>query len=253
MSDKSWEKIFKDHGINSHDFDKSPFVLEVSQIKESCHGFRKTVEKEPRLLCKHDAREDRPSIFQRKGVFILPVKNGIYNIVKGEGYVDIPDIGSKTQLYKPRLDFELDTASVGNSEMQHLDYAYATSVIRTFIGDDDLVLTIRGRKYTPKFDFNVGGQQIKVEKVQTEVDAGYEGRDKVVLVEAKNRNSTNVIIRQLYYPYRQWQERTRKKVIPLFFQKEPDDNVYSIWQFKFTPKNNYNGIKLVKAARYCVA
>jgi hypothetical protein len=40
--------------------------------------------------------------------------------------------------------------------MQHLDFAYASSLIRTFLQDDSLVLTIRGRKYTPKFEFHAG-------------------------------------------------------------------------------------------------
>jgi hypothetical protein len=69
--------------------------------------------------------------------------------------------------------------------MQHLDYAYAASLIRTFTEDPSLVLTIRGRKYTPEFEFYVGKQPIKVSSVQTEVDAGYEGKNQVVLVEAK--------------------------------------------------------------------
>ncbi len=100
--------------------------------------------------------------------------------------------------------------------MQHLDYAYATSLIRTFTNDPSLVLTIRGRKYTPELEFFVGKQQIDVSSVQTEVDAGYEGKEQIVLIEAKNFSATNVIIRQLYYPFRQWQEQTKKKVILSF-------------------------------------
>ncbi len=38
----------------------------------------------------------------------------------------------------------LDTTEIGDSEMQHLDYAYAASLIRTFTEDPSLVLTIRG-------------------------------------------------------------------------------------------------------------
>ena len=70
--------------------------------------------------------------------------------------------------------------------MQHLDFAYASSLIRTFMNDDSLVLTIRGRKYTPSFSFKVGKQLIETQSVQTEVDGGYEGRKNVVLIEAKN-------------------------------------------------------------------
>jgi len=139
---------------------------------------------------------------------------------------------------------------VGNSEMQHLDYAYASSLIRTFAEDDSLVLTIRGRKYTPKFDFFVNNQLIKVSSVQTEVDAGYEGRKQIILVEAKNSNVANVIIRQLYYPFRQWQNCTRKKVATLFFEKEKNEDIYSIWEFRFKDIKNYNSIKLVKSKKF---
>jgi hypothetical protein len=149
-----------------------------------------------------------------------------------------------------KLDFIPDTTKIGDSEMQHLDYAYAASLIRTFIDDPSLVLTIRGRKYTSEFEFFVGKQLIKVSSVQTEVDAGYEGKNQVVLIEAKNFNATNVIIRQLYYPFRQWQEKTNKKVVTLFFDKNHGENVYSIWQFEFGDSKNYNSIKLVKSGKF---
>ena len=79
---ESWEKIFKDYKIHSHDFDKEPYVLSAEQIKQACQDFKRTAQKEVRILCKQDTREKRPSIFQEKGLFLLPVKNGIYNIVK---------------------------------------------------------------------------------------------------------------------------------------------------------------------------
>lgn len=249
---KSWKKIFNDYKILNHNFNKSPFPLSATQIKRACQKFRKTGEKEPRILCKQDSRESRPDIFQKNNLFLLPVKNGFYNIIKGEGYVDIPPIDNEVTIYSSKLDFLLDTAKIGDSEMQHLDFAYASSLIRTFTADPSLVLTIRGRKYTPDFDFYVGKQLIKVSSVQTEVDAGYEGKNQIVLIEAKSFNASNVIIRQLFYPYRQWKFRTKKKVITLFFDKERGKDVYSIWQFKFKDPNNYNSIKLVKSGRFTI-
>jgi len=139
---------------------------------------------------------------------------------------------------------------IGDSEMQHLDFAYASSLIRTFMEDPTLVLTIRGRKYTPDFDFFVGKENIKVVGVQTEVDAGYEGKNKIVLVEAKRTGTSNTIIRQLYYPYRQWQSCTGKKVITLFFERDIKENSYSIWEYKFNDEKDYNSIKLVKTGKY---
>lgn len=255
---KSWNKVFDDYRILEHDFSKSPFALSAEQIKRACQQFKKTGEKEVRILCKQDSREDRPDIFIENGLFLLPVKNGFYNIIKGEGYVDIPEIRKEVIVYSSKLDFRLDSVNIGNSEMQHLDYAYATSLIRTFMEDNSLVLTIRGRKYTPResishepgFDFFVGTQQIKVSSVQTEVDAGYEGKDRIVLIEAKNSGTDNIIIRQLYYPFRQWQSHTKKKVITLFFEKKSGENVYSIWNFDFSDINNYNSIKLVRSGKF---
>ena len=247
---KSWKKIFDDYKIIEHDFNKSSFSLSATQIKRACQKFKETGEKEVRILCKQDSREDRPDVFIKNSLFLLPVKNGFYNIIKGDGYIDIPKIKDEIVVYSSKLDFIPDTTKVGDSEMQHLDYAYAASLIRTFTNDPSLVLTIRGRKYTPDFEFFVGKQLIKVSSVQTEVDAGYEGKNQVVLIEAKNFSATNVIIRQLYYPFRQWQEKTKKKVVTLFFDKERGEDVYSIWQFEFSDPKNYNSIKLVKAGKF---
>lgn len=251
-SNKAWNKIFRDYGINNHDFDKGPFELTATQIKRSCQTFTETVDKEPRILCKQDTRFDRPDVFVKQGLFILPKKNGTYYILKGEGYVDVPDITTPIEDYESKLDFELESSMIGDSEMQFLDFAYANSLIRTFMNDPSLVLTIRGRKYTPPFSFNVRTNSLDTESVQTEVDAGYEGKESIVLIEAKNFSATNVIIRQLYYPFRQWSENTTKKVYPVFFEKRVlnNENIFYMWQFEFTDVEDYNSIQLVKSGRY---
>ena len=244
---KSWEKICTDLKILNHDFNNGPFKITAKDIKTSCQNFTKTNEKEVRILCKQDKRENRPQIFQDNDLFILPIKNGEYCIVKGEGYFDIPEIESEI-LYDSKLNFELVSSKIGNSEMQHLDFAYASSIIRTFMNDDSLVLTIRGRKYTPEFKFRVNGQEIMVKGVQTEVDAGYEGKEQIVLVEAKSASSRNSIIRQLYYPYKKWSIETNKKISLLFFEK--NESHYNIWEYKFRNEDDYNSIYLVKSERY---
>jgi hypothetical protein len=249
LIDRSWQKIFDDLNLKKHNFNKNPCKITAEQIKTCCQDFRKTGEKEVRILCKQDSREKRPEVFIKNNLFLLPVKNGEYVIVKGEGYVDIPEIKKEEEIYVSSLDFTLDTSLVGDSEMQHLDFAYASSLIRTFMKDDSLVLTIRGRKYTPAFSFKVGSHNIDVQSVQTEVDAGYEGKKQVILIEAKNSRVRNTIIRQLYYPYRQWSERTKKKVIVIFFEKTAE-NIYSLWQFGFRDTKDYNSIYLIKSGKY---
>ena len=250
MNHKPWRSIFDAYNIDKHDFTKSPFILAAEQIKQATAHFKSTTEREVRVLCKQDTRESRPEVFIEKGLFILPIKNGIYAILQGEGYTDIPEITEESKIYTTKLDFELETSLIGNSEMQHLDFAYANSLIRTFLDDDSLVLTIRGRKYTPKFEFNVGTNFLIAESVQTEIDAGYEGRHQIALIEAKNSVSKNTIIRQLYYPFRQWQMHTKKKVNILFFEKRRSE--YLLWEFTFKDPADYNSIELIRSAKFLI-
>lgn len=251
MNDAAWKAIADTYGLEKHNFNHGPFLLVAEQIKKATAHFTKTNEREVRILCKQDSREDRPAIFKQHGLFLLPTKNGAYAVLKGEGYVDIPPIRNVTVVYQSTLDFKLETSSVGDSEMQHLDFAYASSLIRTFTADPSLVLTIRGRKFTPRFTFRVGSQQLNVESVQTEVDAGYEGRTQVVLVEAKSVGSSNTIIRQMFYPFRQWQAHTTKPVLTVFFQR--DATGYSLWEFRFKDVNDYNSIELVRSQKYTIS
>ena len=250
----AWKAILEELNINAHNFDDGPFYFSAVDIKNvtSSFGITNNSFTEPRVLCKQDSRESKPEIFKEKEVFILPVKNGKYALVNGDGYIDIPLIETEPILHRNRLSFPLETSLIGDSEMQHLDKAFAVGLIQEFMQDQSLVLTIRGRKYTPGFDFNVGGQSLHVESVQTEVDAGYEGESEIVLIEAKNGKTQNTVIRQLYYPYRQWQESTSKPVKTLFFEHDAQVDLYNFWEFRFSDPNEYNSIELVKAARYKV-
>jgi hypothetical protein len=246
----SWEKIFSDYSILKHDFMNSPFLITAEMIKKSVQHLKRTSEKEVRILCKIDNREGLPDIMRKNNLFILPIRNGTYIILKGEGFIDIPEISSDPIEYLSKINFELKSSTVGNSEMQHLDYCFAISMIKTFCNDESLVLTIRGRKYTPNFKFLIGNHEIEVQGVQTEVDAGYEGKDKIVLIEAKNSKTNNLSIRQLYYPFRQWEINTKKKVNLIFFEKR--DKLYNFWEYSFVDSNNFNSLKLINAKRYIV-
>jgi hypothetical protein len=102
--------------------------------------------------------------------------------------------------------------------------------------------------------FYVGEQKITACGVQTEVGGGYEGTQNIVLVEAKNATSTNTIIRQLYYPYRQWQHYTKKNVSILFFEKRDvaEGAEYHLWEFIFNNPEKYNSISLKRGCRYLI-
>lgn len=244
-----WKKIYEEY-FEGHDFDVCPANLTAGMVKQATRDFSKTSDREVRVIMKIDCREDLPKVLRDNGLFVLPVKNGEYVVVKGEGYFDLHPL-PEIENFSSTLDFELKSAKVGTSEMQHVDYAFNTGLLHHFLEvSEPLFLQIRGRKYTPEFNFDVGRFNINAASVQTEVDAGYEGRDVVVLIEAKGSSRNNFIIRQLYYPFRQWRIRTQKEVRSLFFSFDSKTDTQGLWEYEFTNENDYNSIRLVKTAKY---
>lgn len=248
MTDRAWRTIFEAYDIFSHDFSSEPFYLTAGDIKDVTRQFKATKEREPRILCKHDTRESRPQLFQENELFLLPVKNGKYAIIRGEGYVDIPDIQNMPEVHDSTLDFPLETSAAGNSDTHHIDFAHATGLIRHFVNAETLILTFRGREHTSAFSFKIGNYRIETQGIQTEVNAGYESRHQLLLVKSKKGFSKNILIRQLYYPYRHWLTYSRKQVTPILFEKRNDE--YMLWRFAFDDVESYNSIYLLEAGKY---
>ncbi|MCY3936450.1 MAG: hypothetical protein OXG09_10760 [Chloroflexi bacterium] len=243
--DQGWELIDKCLKIRQHDFQKEPLFITSQQVKYYTRGL------EPRILAYQIARESRPLLFQELGLFLLPVSNRKYAILRGEGYQDLPEISGEPEVYYPSLNFPLESAKFEMQEMQFLDFAYATSLLRSYMNDDSLLLTIRGRKHLTRIKFKAGGHNITAESAITEVDAGYEGRNQIVLLEAKADKFQNFNVRQLYYPYRLWHDVTNKNVHLFFFSTS--EGVYSFWKIKFEDPCNFHSIKIEKKAKFRIS
>lgn len=248
MSEIAWASIVEHTGMAKHNFAKAPFLLTADQIKDATRQFKAAGDREVRILCKQDTREDRPDFFVKNGLFILPVDNKSYYIVKGEGYVDVKMPGTKPTRFTSEAGFVLESSTKGDGEMQHVDFAHAAGLTSKFLGIKKFHLTIRGRKRTPLFRYRVGRYELYAESVQTEIDAGYESADSIILIEAKNGTATNTIIRQLYFPFRQWTSFVKKPVRILFFNHR--ESVYTFWEYAFDDPNDYNSIKLVRSNNY---
>lgn len=248
MTDRAWTAIFDFYDIHDHDFNVKPFYITANEIKDATRQFKATRDREPRVLCKHDTRESRPQLFVDRGLFLLPVKNGHYAIIQGEGYIDIPPIDTTPAKYISQLDFKLDTVSVGDSEMQHVNYAYAASLIRSVMDDDSLVLTIRGRKYTPPFAFRVGETEIETRSVQTEVDAGYEGRNQVVLLKNLKPFVLNIPVQSLLYPYLMLNSVIDKPIHSILVEYVLGE--FGIWKIQMTNLTDFNSFQIVSSSRW---
>src|SRR5437867_8000338 len=176
---------------------------------------------EPRLMAKMDSSRDLPRVFRKHGYFLLPVENGKYAIVRGNGFHTIEKTGTTTN-HVSRIKFPLTTAARGSSEMQYLDYSFNSGALEHVLGRQPLYQSIRGREYSKKFAFSVNGTPLDVSSVQLEVDSGLEGENAIVLIEAKIDTREAFIIRQLFYPYNHFRiVSPQKAIIPVFFTYQP--------------------------------
>ncbi len=218
------------------------FHLQASEIKERT-GL------EPRLMAKFDHRGQLPPALRRRGLFLLPTRNGEYAVLRGEGYHTLEPCPAPRD-FPSRAEFTLRTLEQGLSESQFLDLAYHSGLLSHFTGVASLFPTIRGRKRAPRFTFQVAGLTLEVEGVQVEVDAGYEGPREVILLEAKIGEPADFHLRQLYYPYRFWTGLTPKLVRPLFLTYSPREGVLRLREYRFDRPECYRAPVLVRAEAF---
>ena len=252
--EKVWKNIVEKLELDKHNFQKAPFYVSHKTIKSivSSINVSSQTTKEIRVLGYQEKREKRPQYFIDNNLFLLPRSNKEWIFIHGDGYFDIPqknEIALKNYHFKPN--FNLETLKIGNSEMQYIDYAFATGIIQDFTNQKQLYLTIRGRKWIEEeIAFQAYGHTLKVNGVQTEVDAGYESKDEIILIEAKNKDVNNEIIRQIYFPFRKWQKTTKKKVRNIFLVSSKQDNSLTLYEYDFKDENLYESISLKQAYKY---
>ena len=246
-----WEVIVNKSGLSKHNFSTGPFYVAHAEIKKIVSTINApNNRKEIRILGYQATREQRPQYFIDNNLFLMPASNQEWVVIQGEGYIDIPEILSEPIPVKSKLDFEIESFNVGISEMQYLDFAFVHGITQQFLEDESIELTVRGRKRTPHFNYFVNDVEVKCEGVQTEVDAGYEGRNSLTLVEAKSSKIKNEIIRQLYFPYRKWLMDINKPVRNVFFQFEEDSKILSFWEYGFEDYLKYDSIYLINSKSY---
>ena len=243
-----WEEIFKDFSILDKIKENKWFKITADQIRNY---------KEPRLMTKFDFSSQVPPIFRNNNLGILPINNGEYIIGKYELFKNISN--TKYEDIEPKKvelpDF-IETIDPDNiySESNALNVALLSGMIKDSIGED-VVETIQGKMRATGFNFDIDGvdgkSYIEIEKPAMEIDVGYEGKNTVVLIEAKNYLPKDFIIRQLYFPYRHWLGKVTKPIIPVFFAY--DNGIYTFFIYEFTDANNYNSLELKCIKRYIIS
>ena len=242
----AWRKLFQalelERRLASPD---GPVIVTAVEIK-ALSG------REPRLMTKFDTRESRPDVL--KGVTILPVTNGAYALLAGDGYADVPLC--RTASYQSFSERARTLASLPwqagpSSESQAIDMAHASGLLDEFFGEPTR-MTVRGRLRTPAFGFAFdtthGAVSLEADGVQVEVDAGFEG-ETLHLLEAKLGTRTNFHVRQLYYPLRMWRALLPEKRVSAAFLSW-SNRCLSLRRYEFDPLERYHALALTAAVDY---
>lgn len=246
VNDKAWKKLFDKYHIINEIKKNGQFTISANQIKE----FR-----EPRLMTKFDHKINLPTIFAENQLAILPVTRGDYVISSFSAYkefeqpsMDIQRISIPTHIQSLMPQFLV-------SEAIALNCANACGILDDFLEDEALVATVNGRMSSGEFNFNInsasGMRTMYVTNSQIEIDAAYEGISYLSLFEAKKDLSDDFLIRQLYYPFRVWNNRVTKivKTVFLIFS----NGVFRLYQYQFDDPQNYNSLRLIKQKNYVIA
>ena len=243
---EAWDKLFEKYDILNKIQNAGAFFITAKQIKEF---------KEPRLMAKWDSSENLPSIFKKNKINILPVSRSEYVLSHFELYETIPILGEKiTEMQKVEIP-EYETIDVENisSESNAINVLMLSKILDDFLDEDDNVATFNGRMGTGVFNFRVNRYRrssinVDVKNAQCEIDGGMENNNSVVILEAKNVIHPDFHIRQLYYPFRLWENKVQKPIRLVF--SIYSNQIYRLFEYRFEDKNDYSSIKLVKTKNY---
>lgn len=244
-NDNAWESLFETHHILDEINKNGVYKISAKVIN---------TKREARLMTKFDHHIQLPKIFTQNHLTIQPDSRGTYVIGQFQSYENIPNNAS-VNIQELAFPQHIETLNPTNiySEAASILCAYNSGIISDLFGQE-VSFTVSGRMSTGKFSYFINNSQqntnceINVDNSQCEIDGGFEGDDIFAIIEAKNQDVDDFLIRQLYYPYRLWKNKTTKQVIPVFLSYSND--VFSFYIYKFKDDNNYNSIELVEQKRY---
>ena len=239
--DRVWRKIFDDIPIVREIQEHGRFEITADTIK---HYY------EPRLVTKFDFSQALPEVMKANNIAILPNTTGTYLLGNFKIFKKFPKETSEIHAVPfPEWIESIDPNKI-QSEAIAIASATLTPMFADFFEDDRLVSTVSGRMGSGRFDFLIGNNQINVNSSQIEIDGALESPDRFVLLEGKNVLHDDFIVRQLYYPYRTFNEKIHKPIHTVFLTYS--NNVYRLMEYRFTNPMQYDSCEFVREKKYCI-
>ncbi len=208
--------------------------------------------REPRLMVKWDFSKSRPLILKENNYAILPETNSSYLVGKFSIYETLPIIEeAPEQIHLPALD-TLNCEQL-TSEANAIHALSNSGVLEDFLNTGRMHPTFNGRMRCPEFSFLVNGGceskiRVHVDGVQCEIDAGFETNEEVIILEAKNKHCEDFNVRQLYYPYRIYTQKTKKPIRLVFATHEK--GIFRLYEYTVKNPDDFNSIEFLQAKAY---
>ena len=244
-NDSIWEHIIKLYEIDLSS--NNTCTITSEQIKDARASYKcHTSQFEPRLLCKMDTNESRPSIFKKYNRYIIPIEFKKWLIIKNNIYINLECYKTCPNIIINKCDSLI--LKLGNSEMSMLDKLLYNNIFDNIIGEKVEYGPLLGGRHRCSFETNIDEQTLYIKSCQYETDAVYETENNICIVEAKNIEVNNFNIRQLYFPFRPIYDinNNKKNIIALFIYKDKS-NIIHIFKYKW---NNYKKILDIKNIGY---
>ncbi|MET3699832.1 hypothetical protein SAMN05877753_11349 [Bacillus oleivorans] len=247
QTDKAWYTLFERYDIVEKVNEYGFYEIKAKEIKE---------EREPRLMAKFDHFSNLPTLFKKHKLSILPISRSSYVIGTFEVF---NKVAYDDSIRPEAIPFPTNITTIDPhnlySESSALHCAEITGMIDEVLGEE-AVQTVSGRMSSKEFDFSISTKSgydhnVSIKNAQVEIDGGYESDSQFMIVEAKKETVDDFLIRQLYYPYRLWQEQTPKKIRPVFFTHSND--IFSFFVYEFTDPSKYNSLRLIKQKDFIIA
>ena len=243
-----WNQIFEKYAILEHIKNDGKYEITSKTINE----FR-----EARLMTKFDNASQLPLIFSEHKLSILPITRGSYVIAPMDTFCQFPTLDHSTEITYINFPETIQSLSPETitSEALALNAAYLSGIFKDFIDDENLFPTVSGKMSSQTFNFKImnlltkNEMHLAVDKALIEIDAGYEGVENLLILEAKNHVADDFIIRQLYYPFRRLLESGIHKNIRTVFMVYTN-NTFHLYEYIFSDPSRYNSLQLKNFKRY---
>ena len=238
---KHWGDIIREH----FDFKKGYVKITTEDIKKII------ADKEIRLLLYFDSEETMPQALKDNSIMLFPNSVTSWWLIKCDGFLGLPPINTQIIKFSSGIKFNLKSSNAGMGEQQYLLNMINTGILKDFLKleDKEFYFSMMGKQRSTEFDLTVAGHTIKIEKPGIEIDAGIEGENFAVVIEAKAKIIKRVSRRQLYFPYIHVKKITNKPTIPIFFCWDSKTKTYNLWRFEIV-NDNIEDIRLVESKRY---